>query len=215
MVITISCNNKDKNTSIKKIQKTNSIKNQYKADENSIVKYPSSGIKYDHLTFSFKFYFDKAGYILNKIEVCSKDKIYQTISANKTIEEKKIWFKDWNFDGYKDVTILNNQGSGRTVYWIWNYKPETKQFIYNKDLSDVLGLEMDSISQSIIFHYRGGWQEEFWDTLKYKKTKLVFVKGMYQQQWNDAKGNQWRKRTYKRIINHRSLTKVDSCIVKP
>jgi hypothetical protein len=207
----VGCNNH-----AKKNQKAITKKIQEKVVVDKILNYPASGIKYDDLTFSFNFYFDdKTGYILNKIEVCSKDKIYQTIKTSDTlfIGDKKINFRDWNFDGYKDISIINNIGSGGISYSIWNYNPKVKKFIYNKEL-EAIGLEMDSISKCIIFHYRGGWQEEFWDTLKYKKDKLVFVKGMWQNQWNDEKGNQWRKRTYNRIINNRNVRKVDSCIIK-
>ena len=210
IVLTVGCNNH-----AKKNQKATLQKTQKKVVKNNILKYPSSGIKYDDLTFSFNFYFDETGYILKKIEVCSKDKIYQTLLTCDTLytEDKKISFRDWNFDGYKDISIINNIGSGGISYSIWNYNPIVKQFIYNKDL-EAIGLEMDSISKYIIFHYRGGWEQEFWDTLKYKKDKLVFVKGMWQYQWNDEKGNQWRKRIYNKIINNRSVRKVDSCIIK-
>ena len=209
IMLVVGCNNQEKNT-----QKT-TIKNKRKyATKNRVIQYTSSKIKYDKLTFSFKFYYDKTGCLLNKIEVCTNENIYQTIPIHIAIEDRKIYFKDWNFDGYKDISIIINQGSGGTNYCIWNYNPKVKKFIFNKDLSDVLGLEMDSISKYIIFHYRAGWQEELWDTLIYKKSKLVFIKGMRQQQWNDEKGNQWRKRTFNRIINHRFVTKVDSCIIK-
>ena len=211
IILTVSCNNH-----AKKNQKAITKKIQEKVIEDKVLNYPSFGIKYDDLTFSFNFYFDdKTGCILKKIEVCTKDKIYQTILTCDTlfIEDKKISFRDWNFDGYKDISIINCVGSGGISYSIWNYNPKVKQFIYNKKL-EAIGLEMDSISKYIIFHYRGGWEQEFWDTLKYKKEKLVFVKGMWQYQWNDEKENQWRKRIYNKIINNRSVIKVDSCIIK-
>lgn len=209
IMLVVGCNNQEKN-----IQKAAPKNKRKYATKNSVIQYTSSKIKYDKLTFSFKFYYDKTGCLLNKIEVCTNENIYQTIPIHIAIEDRKIYFKDWNFDGYKDISIIINQGSGGTNYCIWNYNPKVKKFIFNKDLSDVLGLEMDSISKYIIFHYRAGWQEELWDTLIYKKSKLVFIKGMRQQQWNNEKGNQWRKRTFNRIINHRFVTKVDSCIIK-
>lgn len=209
IVLVVGCNNQEKHT-----QKATPKKKRKYTTENSILQYTSPEIKYDNLTFLFKFYYDNTGYLLNKIEVYNNENIYQTIPTHKAIEDRKIYFKDWNFDGYKDISIIINQGSGGTNYCIWNYNPKVKKFIFNKDLSDVLGLEMDSTSKHIIFHYRVGWQEELWDTLIYKKSKLVFIKGMRQQQWNDEKGNQWRKRTFNKIINHRCVTKVDSIIIE-
>lgn len=205
ILIAIGCDKIDK-----KNEKVNSKNNQHPIAD----KKNTPIIKYDHLTYSFQLYFDRTGHLLNKIEICSEEKIYQTIKVNKIVEVKKIIFIDWNFDGYKDISIINNQGSGGTNYFIWNYNPITKQFIYNRDLSNVMGLEIDSISKHIIFHYRAGWQEEYWDTLKYKKSKLVFIKGMHQQQWNDEKGNQWRKRTFKKLIDRKYITKIDSSIIQ-
>lgn len=34
---------------------------------------------------------------------------------------EKFGLIDWNFDGYKDITVLDNCGTGGCAYWIWNY----------------------------------------------------------------------------------------------
>jgi hypothetical protein len=206
ILLTFGCNNLEK-----KNDKINSI--NYKNNQVSINITPR--IKYDKTFFLFQLNYDSTGYFLNKIEVYSDDKIHQIIKVNKIIESKRMSFVDWNFDGYKDITIINSQGSGGTNYSIWCYNPNDKKFIYNSDLSDKLGLEIDSISKYIIFHYRAGWQEEYWDTLKFNNSKLVFIKGMYQQQWNDEKGKQWRKRTNRKIIDRKYIDKIDSCIINP
>ena len=206
VLLAFGCNNREK-----KNDKINSI--NYKNNQASINIIPR--IKFDKTYFSFQLNYNSTGYFLNKIEVYSDDKIHQIIKVNKIVESKKMSFVDWNFDGYKDITIINSQGSGGTNYSIWCYNANDKKFIYNSDLSDTLGLEIDSISKYIIFHYRAGWQEEYWDTLKYNKSKLVFIKGMYQQQWNDEKGKQWRKRTYRKIIDRKYIDKIDSCVINP
>ena len=121
---------------------------------------------------------------------------------------------DWDFDGYKDITVLSNCGSGGCAYWIWNYSPSKNKFVYNEALSDVLGLEMDSIHKFIIFHSRAGYAQENWDTMKYHNNKLVFVKGLYQERWTDQKGRRWIKKTRSKIINNKEIYKVDSAIVK-
>jgi hypothetical protein len=121
---------------------------------------------------------------------------------------------DWNFDGHKDISVLYNCGSGGCAYWIWNYSSKENRYIYNKELSEVLGLEIDTTDQYIVLHFRAGYSEENWDSLKYKDNKLIFVKGLYRVRWNDSLGNSWVKNTYSKRINKVVITKTDSFIIK-
>ncbi len=163
---------------------------------------------------SYKFNVDKSGYLLKTIIVYSDNIPIQIIEANKEIDQKDFQLIDWNFDGYKDITVRHSCGTGGCSYWIWNYSVENQKYYFNKELSDMLGLEIDSISKYIIFHYRAGWSEEYWDSLQYKNNKLSFVKGLYLQRWTDAVGNTWVKNTRSKMINNKLITKIDSSIVK-
>ena len=163
-------------------------------------------------TFSFKFNMDSAGDLLKTIGVYSSNKLVQKIIANKDIAQNKFELIDWNFDGYKDISVLYGCGSGGCNYWIWNYSPKLNKYIYNKELSEVIGLELDTFHQYIIFHYRAGFSEENWDTLKYKDNKLSFVKGLYRERWNDSQGNLWVKQTFSKLINNVMEIKTDSFI---
>lgn len=163
---------------------------------------------------SFKFNLDTSGYFLKTINVYSSDKLIQRIETNKEISGNYFHLIDWNFDGCKDICVRSGCGSGGCGYWIWNYSPMTNDFIYNKELSGVLGLEMDCANQFIIFHYRNGYSGEFWDSLKYVNDKLQFVKGLHRERWNDRLGVSWEKNTYSRMINNVIVTKVDSSKLK-
>lgn len=163
---------------------------------------------------SFKFNLDTSGYFLKTINVYSRDKLIQRIEANKEISGNYFQLIDWNFDGCKDICARYECGSGGCGYWIWNYSPTTNNFIYNKELSGILGLELDCANQFIIFHYRNGTSEEFWDSLKYVNDKLQFVKGLHREGWNDRLGVSWEKNTYSRMINNVIVTKVDSSKLK-
>jgi len=165
-------------------------------------------------TFSFKFNTDSSGYYLKSINIYAENILVQKITANKDIESKKFQLIDWNFDGFKDITVLNNCGSGGCAYWIWNYSQKEQKYIYNKELSEVLGLEIDIPNKYIVFHYRAGYPEEFWDTLQYKNDKLQFVKGLFRERFNDSLGNSWVKNTYKKLVDEVIITKVDSFISK-
>ena len=126
--------------------------------------------------YSYKFNVDSTGYILTSINIYSESKCIQKITTKKDIESKHFELIDWNFDGYKDISVLSNCGSGGCVYWIWNYNPNSGTYEYNKELSEVLGLEMDSKQKHIIFHYRFGDQDEYWKYYDYKNNKLVYIK---------------------------------------
>jgi len=165
-------------------------------------------------TFSFKFNTDSSGYYLKSINIYAENILVQKITANKDIESKKFQLIDWNFDGFKDITVLNNCGSGGCAYWIWNYSQKEQKYIYNKELSEVLGLEIDIPNKYIVFHYRAGYPEEFWDTLQYKNDKLQFVKGLFRERFNDSLGNSWVKNTYTKLVDKVKITKVDSFISK-
>ena len=165
-------------------------------------------------TFSFKFNADSSGYYVKTINIYTDNTLLQKITANKEIECKLFQLIDWNFDGFKDITVLNNCGSGGCAYWIWNYSQKEQKYIYNKELSEVLGLEIDIPNKYIVFHYRAGYPEEFWDTLQYKNDKLQFVKGLFRERFNDSLGNSWVKNTYKKLVDEVIITKVDSFISK-
>ena len=203
----------------------NSInENQYNVDTNYVLSNDNKAIgnlsddsivptKIDGWnTFSFKFNMDSAGDLLKTIGVYSSNKVVQKIIANKDIEQNKFELIDWNFDGYKDISVLYGCGSGGCNYWIWNYSPKLNKYIYNKELSEVIGLELDTFNQYIVFHYRAGFSEENWDSLKYKDNKLSFVKGLYRERWKDSQGNLWVKHTFSKLINNVMEIKTDSFI---
>ena len=187
---------------------SNANKTKGNLSDDSIVPTKIDGWK----AFSFKFNLDSAGDLLKTIGVYSSNKLVQRIIANKVIEQHKFELIDWNFDGYKDISVLSGCGSGGCTYWIWNYSPKLNKYIYNKELSEVIGLEIDTFNQYIVIHYRAGFSEENWDTLTYKDNKLSFVKGLYRERWNDSQGNLWVKHTFSKLINNVLEIKTDSFI---
>jgi len=178
---------------------------------------------YEHITddsivsnciprLNYKFNVDSSGYFLKSIIIYSDNIPIQIIEANKEIYRKDFQLVDWNFDGYKDISVMYNCGSGGCAYWIWNYSKENEKYYYNNNLSEHLGLEIDTISKYIIFHYRFGYEKEWWDTLQYINNKLSFVKGLYRERGSDKLGNVWVKNTHTKMINNKRITRVDSAI---
>jgi hypothetical protein len=164
--------------------------------------------------FSFKFNVDYLRNNLIDIKIYEDSSLIQVIDANKDLLGYEFKLIDWNFDGYKDITVLFNCGSGGCAYYIWNYSPKQKKFVYNSILSEVLGLKIDSVSQHIIFHYRAGYSEENADTFKCVKDKLVFQKGMYYERWIDQDNNFWEKKTHTKVINGKIVYSIDSMLIR-
>lgn len=188
-----------------------SVNNSDSPNRDSITPTKIGGLE----ELSFKFNVDTPEYILKTITIYSEKKVIQRIIANKEYGREEPQLIDWNFDGYKDITVNYNCGSGGCAYWIWNYSPTKKKYIYNKELSEVLGLEIDTANQYIVFHYRFGGEWEKWDSMKYKDNKLIFAKGLYSETWNDSSGNYWTKNKYSKMINNNVVvTKIDSFITK-
>ena len=163
---------------------------------------------------SFKFRVDTSRSLLKKIIIYSGNSLIQIINVNKFIEGEQFKLVDWNFDGFKDISVVYNCGTGGCAYWIWNYSDKNKQYYYNAELSEKLGLEIDTKSKFIVFHSRSGWQQENWDSLNYQNSKLVFVKGVFVERSEADKGNTWEKRTFRKIINGNLKSEVVKIKVK-
>jgi hypothetical protein len=165
--------------------------------------------------FSYKFIADTSQlFMLSSILVYRGNDLFQEIKANKSIYLKEFRLIDWNFDGYKDISVLNECGSGGRSYWIWLYNPTKFNYVYNQELSRIWGLEQDTLSRSIIHHFSNGANEEKWDTLKFVNEKLVFVKSLYQQRYSDPNGNQWKRQTRHFNKNNKWVEVVVSLIEK-
>jgi len=122
---------------------------------------------------SYKFHVDSSRYFLKSISVYLSGKKQQEIIVNQYIQNNHYELIDWNFDGNNDITVLISSGSGGNTYLIWNYDAKTKQYYFNKDLSERIGLGIDTVFKLITIYYRAGANEELRDTFRYVNDKLV------------------------------------------
>jgi hypothetical protein len=112
----------------------------------------------------------------NSIIVKSGIRVFQTIKLRSPLAEE-FELIDWNFDGYKDVSIRFLSGSAGVSYEIYNYDKVKNRFILNRELLDNY-LQIDSIHQRVVFTFSSGCDIKNWDTMKYVNNKLVFEKGL-------------------------------------
>ncbi len=158
------------------------------------------------------FTIDKSNNKLSAIVIYEHNKICQQINVNKIVEQRLFSMVDWNFDGYKDITVLANSGSGGRSYFIWNYSPSIHRYMYNQDLSGVLGLSMNSEAKQIIFYAREGFAKEGWDSLRYEQNKLTFKGSLLIERWNNLAGKMWTKRTHCYQVRQQEICVEDSVL---
>ena len=228
LIFSVSCNQeKPKPVVVKKVTPPIEVKKKYVIND-SITDYinPKLGL------YNFKFDLDTARQELNKIKIYCDGQLVQTIKTtkdNKQIEihqfqiksksgkyedMKQIDLIDWNFDGYKDISVFTEWGSGGCTYAIWLYSKSKKKFIYSKELS-YMGLEIDSDSKYIVYHFRGGAESESWDTMQFVNNKLKFVRGVYQESRRNLKDSSYYlKKWHSKIVNNKSICTIDSCADK-
>ena len=165
LIFVFSCNNNTKHN----VDRNEKLTTDNLMNDSVSVRYDSLGI------YSFKFNSNKAGDSLKSIIIYCANKELQNIGVNKFIEEKSFQLVDVNFDGFKDILVLNGSGSGGNTYWVWNYSTKDNTFHINNELSDRFGLEIDSVHKFIMFSYSGGFDVKSWDTFKYKNDKLFLL----------------------------------------
>jgi hypothetical protein len=158
------------------------------------------------------FAIDQSNNKLSAIVIYEHNKICQQIIVNKIVEQRLFSMVDWNFDGYKDITVLSNSGSGGRSYFIWNYSPDKHRYMYNQDLSEVLGLSMNSEAKQIIFYTREGFAKEGWDSLRYEQNRLTFKGSLLIERWNNPAGKMWTKRTHCYQVRQQEICVEDSVL---
>ncbi|QQS51421.1 MAG: hypothetical protein IPM71_01485 [Bacteroidota bacterium] len=85
---------------------------------------------------------------------------------------------DLNFDGHTDLRIPIATGTGGTWYAVYLFNASKRQFEEHPELSALVSLEADSVSQIITSHQAGGMGGAFYthETYQWKQGKLVLVR---------------------------------------
>ena len=80
-----------------------------------------------------------------------------------------LHFADINFDGYKDVIILNDFSGahGNTWYDCWLWNPETSLFIESQSFTDICNPVLDPENKYIYSTGGSGAGNQTWDIYQY------------------------------------------------
>ena len=116
-------------------------------------------------------------------------------------------FIDLNFDGYLDLRIFDNSGSGGEVCHTFLIDPGTGKYLYNNELTQLGVFFLDYKNKQITYYYRcGGWDNYL---VKYavKGIKLCPLVSYHNESWDGGNLLHTTKYIYK---NDKFLRKVNS-----
>ena len=72
-------------------------------------------------------------------------------------ENPKIYFKDFNFDGFKDVMIYKIESGVRNyMFDKYLYNPKTNSFVYHSKLSTLINCQVDTINKVLTSTFYDG-----------------------------------------------------------
>jgi len=136
---------------------------------------------------------------VSKLEVRSAKlgKLIQSVkTSGKSCSEncERIMSVDLNFDGYQDIMIRTWAGAtGNIGYEVWIFNKLTRQFDYNKTLSDKSNPTPDPKTKIVSTHMRGGHMGFIFthDKYKYIKGKFVLVESA-SQGWAQIGGSKYK-----------------------
>ena len=172
----------------------NSLYSNYKE-----VRFKQSDLKD---TFCFKPKFTKDHVRIRKIPVYLGDSLIQTLNYNGVYYS--IELLDWNFDGHKDISILESVGAtGNYFYNIFIYQPEKHTFQKFKGFETWNGF-VDVKNQMLVKHYRTGIDHESFEYFKVKNGLPVLDHGKnIDLIRRDKSGNYVFKVTRSKMINNK------------
>ena len=168
--------------------------------------------------YIFKLYGDKKYNHIKKIEIIIKGEkspfqLIYTTSESPYKGAKYFEAIDMNFDGYKDIKLLDWWGvTGNKGYRCWLYNPKKKKFYINKELGELCSPRFDCKKKKIYTWSTGGHAgmihaASTWTFLGGKLICLEFEL----QEYVKEKNHYLRKRS--KLINGK-MVKVEQKIIK-
>jgi hypothetical protein len=104
--------------------------------------------------------------------------IQNTTDYDATFRDPKntLTIVDTNFDGYGDLSILNNcGGTGNCAYDFYLYDPITSQFIYNSFLSNLGTPSFNDVKKQVVTSWNTSAADHENDTYQYQNGQYVLV----------------------------------------
>lgn len=101
--------------------------------------------------------------------------IFDTVSV---LNESEAYFdisKDVNFDGYKDLEVVNQVGNYWSTSSFWLYEKKSRKFNYYKPMDTIINPKVDTRNKLILSDYHVGPSNFYNKVYQWKKNKLVMI----------------------------------------
>jgi len=123
-------------------------------------------------------------------------------------KERRLEALDMNFDGYKDIRLMQEQGAtGNIRYHVWLYNPKTRRFDYHQEYGDLCSFSYDPKTKVISTFSKGGHKSNIHSSETYKiiNDKLTMVT-KYKQEYN-RKDDNYLYTLWKRVDGKMKIVK--------
>ena len=92
--------------------------------------------------------------------------------------EANLNIADYNFDGFKDLAIVQQAGTANVVYEIFLFGPSSLKFVKHQALSELSAPEVDSVNRVIHYHNSGGMAGGWYTAgiIQWKEQRPVVVR---------------------------------------
>jgi hypothetical protein len=121
--------------------------------------------------------FDEKGHLILSADFSetSGDEILGSPVYNEMMDTMGLHIVDVNFDGYKDVIVLNDFSGahGNTWYNCWRWDSKTSSFVESKSFAEICNPALDPKNKCI--YSAGGSGAEFWGGSIYKYMDGKFI----------------------------------------
>jgi hypothetical protein len=172
--ILFNCSNKKDNQNVKVDSDYNLVKMETSSPNftyNIFSNEDSLHIYYDSILV-----IDANGHNIQSISLNDKNE-WGRLKISKQ-EEFPIYFEDYNFDGFKDLSVtrqISQMANIFSSYWLFDSKQG--EFIYNDQLSSLNSPSFDSLKKEITCSYKSGVNEPVIEEIyKWANNKLVRLK---------------------------------------
>jgi len=115
-----------------------------------------------------------------KIEVLKKGKLFQKLEIDKdstlVLHDDEVSFsceEDWNFDGYKDFTLIKWVGMADQSYYLWLFDRKLGKYKLSPSFGKIINPVADKKSKGITSSYHAGPTTYYYSTYQFKKGSFV------------------------------------------
>ncbi len=117
------------------------------------------------------------------------DQVVGNAVYNQMMDTMGLHVTDVNFDGYKDMIILNNFSGahGNTWYDCWLWNPETSSFVKSESFADICNPALDPKKKCIYSTGGSGASNQEWDIYQFIDGEFVVTNSLSYTETNEGR----------------------------